>query len=268
MRVLILLAGLLVAAPSALAQSPATPSEAEDRPRTWSVSLGAGFAYAPDYEGSDEYELNPLVMPKISYREGLVDIGPGAGGPGASVRLINRGGLEARIGLGWQFGRDEDDSVELAGLGDLEGGVLLFAKAGWKRGPFGAGLEIRQDISGDREGLAVEPSVSLRAMGRGGRLRAGLTFSGTWASDDYMSNTFGISAEQSANSGYAAFQAESGLKDIGVSGRVMYGLTRSWDMALFARYGLLLGDASDSPIVDQVGDANQYSLGATLSYSF
>ncbi|HYD58994.1 MAG TPA: MipA/OmpV family protein [Noviherbaspirillum sp.] len=45
-------------------------------------------------------------------------------------------------------------------------------------------------------------------------------------------------------------------------------LEKNWLLALGGRYERLLGDAKDSPIIEQRGDANQWAIGAALSYAF
>src|SRR5687768_11838037 len=55
------------------AHSQARDEQAED---VWSVSLGAGAIYRPDYEGSDDYEANGLPVLGISYRDFIVLRGP------------------------------------------------------------------------------------------------------------------------------------------------------------------------------------------------
>jgi outer membrane scaffolding protein for murein synthesis (MipA/OmpV family) len=39
-------------------------------------------------------------------------------------------------------------------------------------------------------------------------------------------------------------------------------------VAVLGTYARLLGDAEDSPIVDDVGDANQFFGGALINYRF
>jgi outer membrane scaffolding protein for murein synthesis (MipA/OmpV family) len=74
-----------------------------------------------------------------------------------------------------------------------------------------------------------------------------------------MQNSFGISGAQAASSqkNYSPYTAESGIKDVGLSASVSHAVTDHISVMLGAKYARLLGDAADSPLVDQEGDANQ-----------
>ncbi len=72
-----------------------------------------------------------------------------------------------------------------------------------------------------------------------------------WADEEHMSNRFGISAGQSARSGYSRHDAESGFKSIGASVGATYHITDSWNTNLTVKGDQLLGDAADSPIVKE-----------------
>jgi outer membrane scaffolding protein for murein synthesis (MipA/OmpV family) len=87
----------------------------------------------------------------------------------------------------------------------------------------------------------------------------------TWASDDYMESFFGIDAKQSANSGHKKYKAESGIKDVNISMTAGYPLTNRWRLGGKIEYKRLVGDAADSPIID---DKNQFLAGFGLSYHF
>ncbi|MEN0000999.1 MAG: MipA/OmpV family protein, partial [Pseudomonadota bacterium] len=90
------------------------------------ISFGAGgFAMiAPAYEGSDEYRVRgiPVVFPvfgdgsaersRINVR-GLDDV---------RLSVLRRGGFDIGPIVGYSFGRDEDLSDKLDGLGDVDGG--------------------------------------------------------------------------------------------------------------------------------------------------
>ena len=83
-----------------------------------------------------------------------------------------------------------------------------------------------------------------------------------------VSINLGIDATQSANSGYAVYDADAGFKDVGFGGTLTW---RFWDRAAvtaIAEVKELLGDAADSPIVDQAGSSTQAFVGLALSYRF
>ena len=82
-------------------------------------------------------------------------------------------------------------------------------------------------------------------------------------SDDYMESFFGIDEKQSINSGYKKYNAESGIKDVNITVSAGYKITSRWRIGATVGYKRLVGDAADSPIVD---DKNQMFAGFGLSY--
>ena len=90
----------------------------------------------------------------------------------------------------------------------------------------------------------------------------------TWADNEYMNNTFGITAAQAARSrsGLARYDAGSGLKDVGVDLGIGYMLTDSIHVTGQVGYSRLLGDAADSPLVTGEGSADQFSAMLGLAY--
>jgi outer membrane scaffolding protein for murein synthesis (MipA/OmpV family) len=83
-----------------------------------------------------------------------------------------------------------------------------------------------------------------------------------------MDSFFGIDGAQSAASGLEPFEAEAGLKDVGLSLRLNYGLTERWSILASGEYRRLLGDAADSPIVADEGSADQLQSFVALGYRF
>ena len=94
----------------------------DDRPADWSFTLGAGAMYAPDYEGSNDYEVSPVPVIEVSWRDRVwlttTD------GVGLFASPFQTEALRVDLGVEYDFGRKEDDNAALKGLGDLEGGAV------------------------------------------------------------------------------------------------------------------------------------------------
>ena len=90
----------------------------------------------------------------------------------------------------------------------------------------------------------------------------------TWADDDYMQSYFGVTAAQARTSGYRAYSAGGGIKDVGVSMFVVSQISDHWVMSGLVGYSRLMEDAADSPLVAQQGDRDQYIGGLFFSYQF
>jgi outer membrane protein len=82
-----------------------------------------------------------------------------------------------------------------------------------------------------------------------------------------MDEYFSISAAQSAASvaGLAMYEADAGIKDLYIGAGTDIPLTDVWSLKLAAQYTHLLGDASDSPIVET---DSQFTGLVGLTYRF
>ena len=83
-----------------------------------------------------------------------------------------------------------------------------------------------------------------------------------------MSDYFGIDAADARRSGLDQHDADAGFKDIAIGGAVLHDLTERLQVGLLARYARLVGDAADSPIVDDEGSANQFFAGLLVGVRF
>lgn len=239
-----------------------TTSTEDAKGSTWSVVVGAGGAYAPDYEGSDDYEFQPFPFVSIVYDDFVFINGTSVG-----INLLNYEGLKAGPIARYGFGRDEDDNNALDGLGDVDDSIEVGGFVNYEIGIWSAGLIVMQDVGGGHEGLVAE-AVTGVSVPLTDNLSSSLEGSATWASSDYMETYFGISPKQSARSGLEEFNADAGFKDVAVTLGLNYMFTESIGLSGRAQYKRLLSDAADSPIVDDKGSADQLFGGLFLTYTF
>lgn len=228
----------------------------------WRVTVGIGVGVGAEYEGGNEYEAKPLPSVDIAYR----DIARLNVREGLSIRLHKWRQISFGIGANYYFPRDADDADALTGLEDIDGGVAARIFAAYEARPFDAKLEIIQDVSGGHDGglLKLEggygqPLWRNRILGRVG-------LSATAVTEAYADSYFGISAIEAARSRYAAYEAGAGIKDVGVSFSIRERFGERLGLVWQARFSRLLGDAADSPIVDEAGDPNQFFGGVILTY--
>ena len=261
---LLLVLPTAVQAQSAPVQTPASPPAKSD----WTVRLGAGTLYQPKYEGADAHKFVPRPLLIVSYRDLVFLRGPLLGVNAFTVRGA-RPGDKLQIGplLRYQFGRDQDDSTDLLGMGDIDGGVEAGGFVTYGIGPFSAGLTIFQDVSGSHDGLTARVSAGHR-LPLGPKFTLRSEISTTWADSDYTETFFGVTAAQSARSGMRQYRPGSGVKDAGLTLDLDYKLTDNWGVTGRLGYKRLLGDSADSPLVKDRGAANQFSTGLFLGYSF
>jgi MipA family protein len=266
--------GALLSSGLALAQPASTGGAAvhpADTPgRGIQFTLGAGMGVAPDYEGSDDYEAVPywnLRAGNLYHPETYVQLlGP---------RLFSNFLPDDhwRLGITGQYIRKRDD-VENDQVDDLESvdaSVMLGLIAGYDflgtlQEDLALELEGRQDISGDNgfQGTIRGRYGSLFAE----RWRFDTLVATTWASEDYMSSYFGITAADAVRSGLDQFDAEEGFKDVTFGASLTYRFLENWSGTATGTYTRLIGDAADSPVVDDAGDDNLFFLGALINYRF
>lgn len=254
-----------------------------------SLVLGLGVGAAPDYLGSDDYE--PIPAPVLKYDwSGSTGSAPATGFKGelglidASVGFPN--GVDVgiarlstpsrhftlRVGGGYRFGRDADDNHALHGMGDIDGqAIARITLASEPANAQGLGLfygvkyeaDVTDETNGDTLGFfagnkfALSPKASLTLSGRA-----------QWADKDYMQSYFGVSGSQASRSGNRRFDADSGFADVGLEARINYALTDHWMLFGSLGYSRLLGDAADSPLVDDEGSANQFRATTGVAYRF
>jgi outer membrane protein len=250
------------------AQDVAAGAPQQPAKRDWNLSLGAGGMLVPDYEGSDDYEVNPIPVLIASYRDIVAVQGPALSLNAVALVDENLGrSLKAGPVIGYRGGRDEDDNSALTGLGDVDPYAELGGYISYQMGPIGFSAKALQDVTGAHDGLRAEFETSYR-MPLMANLMAGISVSASYADDDYMGAYFSITPAQSAKSGYAVYSAKSGFKDVGVGANLNYMLDENWGVFLRGGFKRLLGDAVDSPIVKQQGSANQANAAFGISYRF
>ncbi len=123
------------------------------------------------------------------------------------------------------------DSAATHSSGDDTGGLIRF------------GVEAKTPVA---------PLMSLTA-----------TVGASYADADYMDAYFSVTPAQSAASsaGLPAYEADAGIKDAFFGVTTDVPLSRDWSLKLSGRYSRLVGDAADSPIVE---NENQFYGGASL----
>lgn len=249
---------LWAAVPSAaLAQQPPE--------RDWTFTIGAAGFYAPEFLGSKDYEFVPVPDLKVEYKDRFF----ASMFEGVGYNIVNSEGWRIGPIAKYAFGRDESDHIALRGLGDVDDTIELGGYAEYSFDPFSVKLELRQGLGG-HEGLVGEAGLSysdsIEAFG------LPIVFSvgprATFANDDYNNAFFGVTAAQSARTGFAQYKAESGLVSYGIGGFMMMPISDSIAASAFAGYDRLGGEAADSPLVRQRGSENQFILGLGLSYQF
>ena len=232
--------------------------------------VGVGFGIAPDYEGSDDQTFGVLPAGQLTFGKRNIRLI----GTTLSANLIDHEFLRLGPSLNYRFGREDVEDEVVNTMTDIDGSVELGAFAGIEmlndanpRYRFSASVEFLQDISGGHEGWLTQFSARYwRPLSK--PLDFGIGVSFTYAGEDYMSTYFSVNARDASASGLARFDAEAGAKDLSVTPKFIFHISKQWHLGFGFRYKLLIGDAADSPVVDVQGSKNQFLAGLGLIYSW
>ena len=258
---------VLLGAPAAQAQDIPAPSlEGVDR------LLGGVVVLAPDYEGSDDYEvaIGPLANFKFAGDRSVRVLGNRA-----FLNVLNSKTWEVGPKAVFRGGRDDVDDNRVDLMRDVDnalelGGYVKFNRVinNNIRHRFSFDGGITQDITDEHDGYVFEGGGTYWQPVGKTPFDIGLRGSVSYASSDYMSTFFDVSAADSAASGLSTFSAESGFKDVGVGLMGVLHLSLNWKVGGGLFYKRMLGDAADSPVVDDAGDANQLIGGLSVFYAW
>jgi len=231
-----------------LAQSASAQTTFMGQPaKTWDVVLGAGAGVQPTYEGSDRYRAIPVPIFSAVWRDAVaLDYsGLSAYWRGAGFKL---GG-----GLTFDPGRSQSSSSlfqgddRLNGLGDIPAALGLKAFASYQLGPVVLDASLTKLTASGNDGLLAKFGVAAPYAISEQIMLIGLA-STTWANQSYTQTYFGVTQAQAANSGYAAYAASAGLKDVSLGLGARYRIDEHWLVSLDARASFLTNDAAYSPI--------------------
>ena len=263
----LLMAVIALAAPPASAQE-AVPIITPTMPNY----VGFGLGVTPDYIGADHYFFGGLPLARYQFEDSFRYAS--LLGTFVDLNLINhpiiRFGPTAQL----RFGRSNVDDRSVRRLpsisNTIEAGVfggLEFVDSGDPRKRLRFDLRVQQDLLSEHEGWIASSGVQgwypIERLAE-----VGLALGTTYGSGDYMGTFFDVRAADSAQSGLAAFDADAGFRDVRLTLGVVVPITEHWLLGAGVMLMRLVGDAADSPIVDDAGSPNQISGGLGAAYAW
>jgi len=226
----------------------------------WFARVGIIGGLVPGYMGSDHYEGSYTPRVKIVWRD-LVFLNDRQLG----VNLYKNDVMAIGPFLRYTGGRS-DNNEGLEGMGDIDRTLAAGGFFNYRLGVLRLKSEIRQDVLDEKQGL-----LAIARLGT--KIPWSLPFlsvyvSSTWGSGEYMQSFFGVDTVQSIRSGLPAYDPDAGIRDVAISMSSGYEFMENWTLAGQVEYQRLLGDAADSPLVEQQGSENQWVIGLGLNYTF
>jgi len=277
LKSIVAIGALLAAAPAVAQSTDAALPDPNDQSDT--VTIGAGAAYIPDYEGSDDYRIIPAAAIRgrvsgISFFTRAtylyVDVVPrGSGnlefdaGPIVGVRLNRTGKIKD------DFVDDLPDRKKAIEVGGFAGVTYHGLTNPYDALSFR--LDVVKDVGNAHESTIFTPTIDFGTpLSR--RTYVGASLSAEWAGGGYADYYYSITPADALASGLAPFDADGGFKNwrlgLLVNQSITGDLTHGLSVFGTGSYSHLSGDFKDSPIVDDRGSASQWLAAVGLAYTF
>lgn len=232
--------------------------------------VGLGVGMVPEYEGASDYQTIPFLAARVANENRYLELI----GLGARANIINHAHFQFGPVLRFRFGRDSDvDNTTIASLEEIDDAFEagLFTRwdvsKGWVGGDsLGMELQVLQDVSNVHQGYTASIAVDYNAPITSST-RVGVDLSTNYGSSDFMNRYYSIDSSNVGSSGLSDYDADSGFNNVTIGFNGQHRLTGNW--ALFSRfsYSRLIGDAADSPIIEE-GSADQFLFGTGISYRY
>lgn len=270
-------------APAPQPEAPPAPEQAqaarEGRAR---LSIGAGVAWLPDYEGSDDKRFTPLPVANgtvwgmsftVLGNRASLDLIPDPEGRGWNFQL----GPVAVINLN-RTNQDAIEDARVRALGEIDtavevGGYVGIGKTGLIHDydTLSVSVSYRHDVTRIHRSGIITPSVNYTTP-LSTKALVGLFASAEIVQDRYARTYFGVTPVGSIASGLPVFVPKGGQKDISLGGMFTYALTGNLTKGLALvtgfNYRKLVGDFADSPLVSIAGSRHNWTVGGGLALTF
>jgi outer membrane protein len=245
------------------------PNVTAGAPLGWRTELGVGVIVNPKFVGGDEYNVTPIPYFDFRYVDEkgtkyFANVPRGLGGyVYRSANPATGGFFNVGLSLGPGFSVRDDSIPGLDEVGVAAEG-RLYLEAGARA--WAATATFAQDVGSGHEGAYLDLGVNRRGRLMGGRgfysLGPVLRFGDTV----YKEALFGITPEESADTGLPIYSAEAGVERVGLQGLLSIPLGQSkWRLTTIIRGSRLIDNAADSPIVV---DKNQLFFLSSVTRNF
>ena len=224
------------------------------------VRIGVIGGLAAEYRGSDQYDFSYAPNIQIVWNDFLFIKGRKLG-----VQAFNGEHFYGGVFVRYTGGRsDHNDGLE--GLGDISRTFTSGAYLNYRYEGIRLKTEVRHDFFNEGHDTILLASLGSRIPWNNPLFYVGVET--TWASKKHMNTFYGIDNFQSLQSGLSQYSADSGMRDVSLNLSSGYSFDDHWSISGQVSYRHLLADAADSPIVKDVGSANNFIVGLGLNYTF
>lgn len=236
--------------------------DSESRPFELVGDMGSFGSYEPSWDGSGEQIF--LAYPYVDIRLG--DRIYLSNDRGLGVNLFGTRNAEVSAAIDYRLPRRKEDV--LRSVEEVTGAVTLGGRLNVYIRELGLFMNTDLGVYGDMRGWDVEVGMS-SVQPLTDRMAMKITGAVSWADKRLLDNKFQVSAEDAAELGVSEYKAEQfGLKDMRVKGELKLFLTDHFGLYGASEVKVLLEQAAASPLVDELGEAVQFSTNLGLIYRF
>lgn len=224
--------------------------------------VGTYAGFQPNWEGSADHML--LALPYADIQLGnrvYLSTDRGLG-----VNLLASRNAAISLALDYRFPRADRDVLQP--IDRVGGAITVGTRINLYVQEFEFFLNTDLDVWGAMTGLEVELGLS-SVQPITDRLALKVTGAVSAADDELLNNKFQVTADESAKLGVPAYSVSRfGLKDMRVKGEMKYFFTDHIGIYGGSQVKVLLDQVAESPLVDDLGDAVQFSSNLGLIYRF
>ncbi len=258
-------AGVAIAAVISMESSQAD-DHTQDQPESF---LALGAALVPEFIGSEESRVVPLLAGRVYKDKRYIE----ANGTGFRVNIINSGRFAFGPALGVTLNRSDNvESDVIASLPEVDtaveiGGFAAYTLPIGKNGrtQLTVGQQILFDVTNNHDGLRSTSSIGV-GHSFSSRLQVSVNAFVDYVDDDFAKTYFSVPKD--IETSLQPFAAGSGANKVGLRVNSLFMFNNNWFVTGLVSYGRLIGDASDSPVVNEEGSRNQAAVGLSIGRSF
>ena len=228
-------------------------------------TVGAGIAAAPEYSGAQKRRVFPVLT--ADYQDSSGFFASTSRGVGYAVKAD---GLSVSSALAYDAGRSDkkqdlfSGSDALKGMGKIKGAAIGSFGIGYDLGPVTLNAAAHLALSNRDRGNTYQFGASMPLLTSAtDQVGAGIT--AKYGDSKNMQTYYGVTATQSANSGYRQFKAKGGFEDVGLGVHWNHVIDKNWSVQSTAGVSRLTGDAANSPLTKR--KTNPILL-STINYQF
>lgn len=195
-------------------------------------------------------------------------------GPAGDINLIDSPNWQLGPALALRLGRKDVDDEVVRRLPEIDSTVEGGIAASYYRVNSGPvpwtmrfGTVLVTDLGNEYHGLNASAYANVWVP-LSARVFLGLGGGLSWASSSYNRTYYGVTQAGSMASGLPVYQPGSGLRQYYAWPALIVQITPKWYGGAAVFYQRLTDKAGDSPIVTERGDANQFTWGFGLGYTW